>query len=129
MAAKKKALPPAPQRLLDLLAEHRPAVAPLVLALRDMVLKEAPGAAEHIYHGYVVGVVFTFTTPGKAFCHIAAYEKHVNLGFNKGALLDDSRGLLAGTGKKIRHIRIGSAADLTLPLKQYIREAAGWGQD
>jgi hypothetical protein len=118
-----KATPP-PPRLLELLDSRRPLVAPLVLALRELVLREAPDAAEFIYSTYAVVVVFTFSRPGKAFCHIAAYEKHVNLGFNQGALLDDSRGLLVGTGKKIRHIRIASKRDLKLPLRGYIRAAS-----
>jgi hypothetical protein len=112
-----------PPRLLELLNEHRPMVMPLVLELRERVLKEAPAATELVYFGYVVGLVFTFSTPGKGFIHIAAYEKHVNLGFNQGALLDDPHELLAGTGKKIRHIRIASKQDFKLPLRPYIQAA------
>ena len=122
-AVRKKAIPPPPPRLLELLAARRPGVAPLVLALREMVMREAPQAAEFFYSGYIVGDVFTFTTPGKGFCHIAAYEDHVNLGFNRGAFLEDAHGLLAGTGKAIRHIRIASKQDLKLPLRAYIRAA------
>jgi hypothetical protein len=84
----------------------------------------APEALEFVYSGYVVGDVFTFTRPSKAFCHIAAYENHVNLGFNQGALLADPHRLLAGTGKRIRHIRIASAQDLRLPFRPYIEAAA-----
>ena len=115
--------PPPPPRLLELLASRRPQVAPLVLALRELVLRAAPDAIELIYSTYVVGVVFTFTRPSKSFCHIAAYEKHVNLGFDLGASLDDPHGLLAGTGKRIRHIRIASKQDLKLPLREYVRAA------
>jgi hypothetical protein len=119
----RKAIRPPPQRLLELLDSRRPLVAPLVLALREQVLREAPDAIEHVYSTYVVGLVFTFSGPGKGFCHIAAYEKHVNLGFDQGAALDNTLGLLVGTGKRIRHIRIESKQHLKLPLKGYIREA------
>jgi hypothetical protein len=119
----KKRVAPPPPRLLELLAARRRQVAPLVLALRESVLKEAPEAKEFVYSGYVVGDVFTFTRPGKAFCHIAAYETHVNLGFNNGALLEDPHRLLAGTGKRIRHIRVASKQDLKRPLRIYIRAA------
>jgi hypothetical protein len=119
----RKAITPPPPRLLELLDSRRPLMAPLVLALREQVLREAPDATELIYSTYVVGVVFTFSRPGKGFCHIAAYEMHVNLGFNQGASLDNAKGLLAGTGKKIRHIRIASKQDLKLPLRGYIRAA------
>ena len=119
----RRAVSPPPPRLIELLDSRRPLVSPLVLALRELVLREAPDAIEFVYSTYVVGVVFTFSRPGKGFCHIAAYEEHVNLGFDQGALLDNSRGLLVGTGKKIRHIRIASKQDLKLPLRSYIRAA------
>jgi hypothetical protein len=123
LAMSKKVTPPPPPRLLELLDSRRPLMRPLVLALREQILREAPDAIEFVYSTYVVGVVFTFSRPGKAFCHVAAYEKHVNLGFNQGALLDNRKGLLVGTGKKIRHIRIASKQDLKLPLRGYLREA------
>jgi hypothetical protein len=112
-----------PHRLVELLGTRRPLVAPLALELRKLVLREAPDAMEFVYSGYVVGDVFTFSRPSKAFCHIAAYARHVNLGFNQGALLEDVHRLLAGTGKRIRHIRVASKQDLKLPLRHYIRAA------
>ena len=39
------------------------------------------------------------------------YTNHVNLGFNKGALLNDPHGLLTGTGNLIRHVDIKKPAD------------------
>jgi hypothetical protein len=123
MAKKKKTVAPAPERLLELLAARRPSMAPIVLALRDMVAREAPDATEMVYSVYAVVDLFTFGRPSDAFIHIVAYEKHVNLGFNQGAMLPDPHGLIAGTGKKIRHIRIASQEDLKLPLRLYIRAA------
>lgn len=115
---------PPPPRLLELLAARRPLVTPLVLALREMVVRVAPEAQELVYSGYAVVDVFTFSGRQKdTFCHIVAYENHVNLGFNQGATLADPRKLLVGTGKKIRHIRIESKQDLKLPLRSYIRAA------
>lgn len=125
MAKRVARITPPPPRLLELLDSRRPLVAPLVLALRELVLREAPEAKEFVYSTYAAAVVFTFSGPGKGFCHIAAYEKHVNLGFDQGASLDNKRGLLVGMGKRIRHIRIASKQDLKLPLRGYIRDAIG----
>jgi hypothetical protein len=120
---KRKTRPP-PTRLLELLAERRASLTPLFLELRELVLRAAPESQELVYSNYAVIDVFTFTgRQSDAFCHIVAYEKHINLGFNQGATLTDSRKLLAGTGKRIRHVRIGSARDLKLPLSGYIRAA------
>jgi hypothetical protein len=123
MAKKKKTAAPAPEELLELLAARRPLMAPIVLALREMVVRQAPDAIEKPYSVYAVVDLFTFGRPSDAFIHIVAYEKHVNLGFNQGALLPDPHGLIKGTGKSIRHIRITTEADLKRPLRPYIQAA------
>ncbi len=39
------------------------------------------------------------------------YTNHLNLGFNKGTLLNDPNKLLTGTGNLIRHINITKTSD------------------
>jgi hypothetical protein len=116
---------PPGKKLLDFLAPGDPNVATLTLALREMVLEEAPEASESICKGYAVAIAFSFNGRLKdAFCHIAAYTHHVNLGFNQGATMPDPKGVLRGTGKAIRHIRIGDQTDLAAPfLPRYIQAA------
>ena len=115
---------PSPE-LLDLLADCLPGVMHLALALRDLVLTEAPEAEEVLYSVYAEVIVFQF--PGRkrgAFCYIAAYAGHVNLGFYRGAELPDPHGALKGTGKQMRHIRFDSMDDLRHPyLSGYLRSA------
>ncbi len=41
-----------------------------------------------------------------AFCYVNAFTAHVNVGFFLGAWLDDSVGLLEGTGKRMRHAKL-----------------------
>lgn len=123
MQKKKKTASRAPEQLLELLAARRPDVAPLVLALRGLVARAAPDAKESVHSLYAVVDMFTFARPSDAFIHIVAYEKHVNLGFNQGSTLPDPHGLIRGTGKKIRHIRITTKDDLKKPLMGYIRAA------
>ena len=41
-----------------------------------------------------------------AFAYVDAFTAHVNVGFFQGAALDDPAGLLAGTGKFMRHVKI-----------------------
>lgn len=41
-----------------------------------------------------------------AFAHVAAFKAHVNVGFFHGATLADPAGLLQGTGKAMRHVRL-----------------------
>jgi hypothetical protein len=47
------------------------------------------------------------------YAYIALQTKHVNLGFYHGAALNDPTGLLAGAGKKLRHVKIRSLAEVS----------------
>lgn len=46
------------------------------------------------------------------FCYIAPCKSHVDLGFNYGSELPDPSGLLEGSGKLMRHIKIKSLKEL-----------------
>ena len=118
-------LPP-DRQLLDYLAAYDSHVASLFLALREIVLEEAPAAIESISMGYALAIGFSFTgKPLKdGFCHIVACKSWVNLGFNRGTLLPDPGKALVGTGKLIRHLRINNHDDLDRPLvRRFLRAA------
>jgi hypothetical protein len=40
------------------------------------------------------------------YAYIGVQRSHVNLGFYRGSLLKDPAGLLDGTGRKLRHVKI-----------------------
>ena len=50
-----------------------------------------------------------------AFAYVNAFSAHVNVGFFRGAALPDPNGLLEGTGKFMRHVKLrpGSEVDAT----------------
>jgi hypothetical protein len=117
---------PPDRRLLGYLAAYDPHVSNLTLALREVVLEEAPEAIEFIVKGYAVAIGFSFTgKPMKdGFCHIVTYEKHVNLGFNRGAQLPDQNRILVGKGKSIRHMTIKDQNELENPaMRRYLQAA------
>lgn len=92
---------PSPE-LLNLVADCTSGVARLALTLRELVLSEAPEAEELLYSVYAEVIVFKLPqVKGGAFCNIAAYSRHVNLVFYRGAELPDPHCVLKGTGKKI----------------------------
>jgi Domain of unknown function (DU1801) len=101
-------------------------VSDLTLALREMVLEEAPEAIESIVKSYAVAIGFSFTgKPLKdGFCHIVAYATHVNLGFNRGALLPNPNRILIGKGKSIRHMTIRNHSELENPVVRRFLQAA-----
>ncbi len=114
------------RQLLSYLAPYDPHVSDLTLALRDLVLEEAPDAIESIVKGYAVTIGFSFTgKPLKdGFCHVVTYPDHVNLGFNRGALLPDPNRVLEGTGKLIRHVTMRDQTELERPfVRRYLQAA------
>lgn len=40
------------------------------------------------------------------FAYVNAYRDHVNVGFFYGAMLEDPAGLLEGSGKRMRHVKV-----------------------
>jgi hypothetical protein len=119
--------------MTSLTPEHRaflepygPAITKLVIAARKLVLEEAPGAVELIYDAYsAVSAGYSFTgRPSDSFLYVAAYTKGVNMGFWAGTSLPDPDGLLEGTGKRSRHVKIRDLADVKRPaLRALIRAA------
>jgi len=116
--------PPDPQ-YLKLIAAYPERIRKLALAVRKMVLEEAPEANEFIYEVYTIADHFGFTDrPTEAFVYTSTHANWVNLGFNFGAHLPDPNRLLKGEGKWMRHIRIADPADLDSPgVRELVRTA------
>lgn len=93
--------------LTDILADFPDGHQQICHGLRDMILDLAPDAQETVWvkqkiASYGVG-------PKKLtehYVYIAPFKNHINFGFYRGALLDDSNGLLEGAGKQMRHMKI-----------------------
>jgi hypothetical protein len=47
-----------------------------------------------------------------AFAYVNAFKAHVNVGFFRGAEIADPRGLLEGSGKLMRHVKLGPQRDV-----------------
>ena len=116
--------PPDPQLLGFLTAYDRP-IAELALALREIILEEAPDASESVYQVYTVAIWFGFSGKMKdMFCYITTHAKHVNMGFPRGAALPDPNRVLEGEGKSIRHVKFASQRELERPfVRRYIQAA------
>ena len=93
--------------------------------LRRFILDLYPESNELIYNTHALTTVFSITDKlSDAFCMIPIYTNHLNLGFNKGTLLDDPNKLLSGTGKLIRHIDIKKSDDYRNPQVESLIKAA-----
>jgi hypothetical protein len=119
-----KRRPPDPQ-LLGFLEAYDRHISELALALREIVLEEAPDASESVYQVYTVAIWFGFSGKMKdMFCYISTSAGHVNLGFPRGASLPDPNRVLEGDGKTMRHIKFRSHRDVERPfVPRYIQAA------
>lgn len=95
------------KRLRNLIAEVYP----------DVV--EVPWPKQRIV-GYGVGP----KKMSEHFCYIGAHSDHVNLGFYYGAQLPDPEGLLEGTGKKLRHIKVREVDEVDRPALRHMVQSS-----
>ncbi len=59
-----------------------------------------------------------------AFAYVNAFKAHVNVGFFRGAELADPAGLLEGTGKYMRHVKLRPDDDIDAPALVKLIESA-----
>ena len=97
----------------------------LYSGLREFILDLNPDANELLYHTHALTSVYSISDKlADAYCLIPIYTHHLNLGFNKGTLLDDPHSLLKGTGNLMRHIPIQPTADYNnKKVKELIKKA------
>ena len=97
---------------LSLLDFKEKKVIELFKDLREFILEIYPDSNELLYHTHALTTVFSISDKlSDAFCMLPIYTNHINLGFNKGTLLDDPHKLLKGTGRLIRHIPVDTKKD------------------
>jgi hypothetical protein len=61
-----------------------------------------------------------------AFGYVNVFTAHVNVGFFLGAHLADPAGLLEGTGKNMRHVKLRPGAEIDAEALSALIEAAYW---
>lgn len=104
-----------PASVESFLSGYDPHVRRLALGLRELVLRAAPGAIEQVdLPARMLAYSWSPTYAGMI-CVIMPLKLAVNLGFPRGAVMSDSAGLLSGTGKRARHVRISDEAQIDAP--------------
>jgi hypothetical protein len=98
-----------------LLAEHPPEQRSIEQALRATIRNEFPEAVEQVDFGNkLIAFGRSMEMRGLPFA-IIAHKSWVNLQVADGADLPNPDGLIAGTGKRIRHVKIRSVRDASSP--------------
>jgi hypothetical protein len=58
------------------------------------------------------------------FAYVNAFKSHVNVGFFHGAVLRDPTGLLGGSGKRMRHVKLNPGRELNAAALSDLIDAA-----
>ena len=94
---------------------HRLMVRPWFAAMRAC----GPEVRELIHDGRPVACAGQ-----AAFGYVDAFSRHANVGFFQGAALPDPAGLLEGTGKRMRHVKLRPGKPLDEAALKALIEAA-----
>lgn len=113
-----------PETAAFLAFAERP-VGPLALALRAIVLEEAPELMERIFRNHASALWFGLGPKmDEMVLYVAMASGHVNLGFCRGASMPDPDGVLEGSGRVMRHVKFRSERDLARPFVRSLIRAA-----
>jgi hypothetical protein len=114
-----------PKELIRFLKRFDPAIRELALDARELVLKTLSPSNESVLDVYAVAMNYGFSERMKdQAVYIAVHTKHINIGFYGGARMEDPAGILEGSGKELRHIKIKSPEDVGTPvIRDYLRRA------
>jgi hypothetical protein len=80
---------------------------PILDTLRRLILSSTSDIVEEIKWSRPC-----YSTSRSIFCYLHRTKRHVTIGFQQGASLKDPRNLLEGTGKEMRHVKVGAAGGL-----------------
>jgi hypothetical protein len=89
--------------------DENPSLRKVVSALKKLVKETVPGTKETVNAWGVP--TFVWKSP---FALYTVGKKHVTFGFPFATSLPDPEGLLEGTGKNMRHIKLRSVGDLEM---------------
>lgn len=109
----------------DLLTITKEDLQPIVSALRALILSVDSNAVEVVRLGERTATYGLGPRKMKdGYVYILPYSSWVNLGFYQGALLNDPSGVLEGTGKKLRHIKMRNLEDTQVEMVEKLIRAA-----
>ena len=100
----------------DLLEKAEDSQKATLISLRKLILSIHPDAFEVVRLGersatYGVGP----KKNSEAYAYLLPHKNWINIGFLQGVNLPDPGGLLEGSGKKMRHVKIRSREDVDNP--------------
>src|SRR5207244_4780970 len=94
--------------------KYDPEVRDTAMQARRLVLSVMPDAIERVDTGYDFVSYSTGPKAPDLVFFISAHKEHANIGL-RGADLPDPKGLMEGTGKHMRHVKLRKVQDVDNP--------------
>jgi hypothetical protein len=94
-------------RIVTAIQPQDPELQAIVRGLRELVQEVVPEVTATVNPWGIP----TYELNGPL-CHVMTAAKHISFGFQRGTSLDDPKGLLEGTGKNLRHVKLRKVEDL-----------------
>ena len=109
----------------DILATAKPQLRSVCKALRSLIASSHKGFVEVVWPRQKIA---SFGVGPKKktehYAYIGVQSAHVNLGFYHGTSLSDPAGLLEGTGKELRHLKLSNVSEVeSTAVVALVREA------
>lgn len=109
----------------DVLALADGIVRDILMQLRNLIVSLHPDTVEVARPGErSVAYGHGPKKMSEAYVYLMPHARHLNLGFYHGVSMSDPEGLLEGTGKALRHVKLYSAEDAADPAIRRLIESA-----
>lgn len=113
-----------PAEIDALLAEFSPGVGAVTRRLRAVVRAVLPGLHEKVYPGHRILAYGHTPKYRDVFLALRPHTRHVNVQLARAVELADPGGLLEGTGKRIRHVKVRAVEEADNPALHALMRAA-----
>ena len=98
-----------PESWDEVLASHRPDVVAAARAVQTVIVEELPEVVVHFDRGNGLLALGTSSAMRDLLFALISHAGWLNLQLADGAVLPDPEGIVEGTGKRIRHVKLRSA--------------------
>ena len=101
------------------LANRQPHLRGIATTWCEILRSQGDNICELMHDGHP-----TFCVGSIALAYVNVFKSHVNVGFFQGADLDDPQGILEGTGKRMRHVKLMPDEETNYePLESLVNDA------
>ena len=108
----------------DFLSSYEPHVQTVARKVRALIFEVVPDVSENVY---TTMKVIRYGLEGNKMAGLIFFlqplKERVNLGFSHGTSLSDPKGLLEGTGKNLRHVKLKDEKAVSNPALRALLKA------